>query len=352
MNDAVKPDRKRVTLRDVAREAGVSLKTASNVINQTGRMSEATREKVQQIIDDMGYQVNMAARNLNFQHTGFVTLAVPSLKPPYLAELADYVIDAARKRSYSVYAITYDGSDTAARRVLESFNNTISDGIIMSLPEGSELTPDDLDVEYPLVCVGARTTWGRADWVRTDDVADGETAAEYLFHKGATRLAVVGARSTYDPEEWRAAVDGNAAMRLHGIMDACAEHGRELDPRLLGVTGQDWGIGGGVRAMQQVIDSGVPFDGVVALNDQLATGVITALAANGFSIPDQVQVIGFDNIEESQYLQPTLTTMDSCLSWIAPTAMERLIGRIRGYITAPETLSIRSQVIPRATTRI
>lgn len=353
MNDAVKPDRKRVTLRDVAREAGVSLKTASNVINQTGRMSEATREKVQQIIDDMGYQVNMAARNLNFQHTGFVTLAVPSLKPPYLAELADYVIDAARKRSYSVYAITYDGSDTAARRVLESFNNTISDGIIMSLPEGSELTPDDLDVvEYPLVCVGARTTWGRADWVRTDDVADGETAAEYLFHKGATRLAVVGARSPYDPEGWCAAADGNAAMRLHGIMDACAEHGRELDPRLLGVTGQDWGIGGGVRAMQQVIDSGVPFDGVVALNDQLATGVITALAANGFSIPDQVQVIGFDNIEESQYLQPPLTTMDSCLSWIAPTAMERLIGRIRGYITAPETLSIRSQVIPRATTRI
>lgn len=63
-------------------------------------------------------------------------------------------------------------------------------------------------------------------------------------------------------------------------------------------------------------------------------------------------MIGFDNIEESQYLQPPLTTMDSCLSWIAPTAMERLIGRIRGYITAPETLSIRSQVIPRATTRI
>ena len=96
---------------------------------------------------------------------------------------------------------------------------------------------------------------------------------------------------------------GNAAMRLHGIMDACAEHGRELDPRLLGRDRSGLGHrAGDVRAMQQVIDSGVPFDGVVALNDQLATGVITALAANGFSIPDQVQVIGFDNIEESQVL--------------------------------------------------
>ena len=104
--------------------------------------------------------------------------------------------------------------------------------------------------------------------------------------------------------------------------------------------------------MQQVIDSGVPFDGVVALNDQLATGVITALAANGFSIPDQVQVIGFDNIEESQYLQPPLTTMDSCLDWIAPTAVSRIINRIDGSRTLePELITTQSRIIARATTR-
>ena len=88
--------KKRATLREVAEEAGVSLKTASNVINHSGRMSDATREKVQNVIDKLGYRVNVAARNLNRGRTGVITLAVPSLTAPYLAQLANKVIDAAR----------------------------------------------------------------------------------------------------------------------------------------------------------------------------------------------------------------------------------------------------------------
>ena len=91
-----KPDKKRVTLRDVAEEAGVSLKTASNVINHSGRMTDSTREKVQEVIDRLGYRVNVSARNLNRGKTGFITLAVPTLTAPYLSELANRVIDAAR----------------------------------------------------------------------------------------------------------------------------------------------------------------------------------------------------------------------------------------------------------------
>ena len=98
---------KRVTLRDVAQTAGVSLKTASNVINGSGRMSAATRQKVQAVIDELGYQVNVAARNLTCSHTGVITLAVPTLTPPYLAELANRVIDSARLHGYSVYVTTY-----------------------------------------------------------------------------------------------------------------------------------------------------------------------------------------------------------------------------------------------------
>lgn len=79
-----KPDKKRVTLRDVAEEAGVSLKTASNVINHSGRMTDSTREKVQEVIDRLGYRVNVSARNLNRGKTGFITLAVPTLTAPYL----------------------------------------------------------------------------------------------------------------------------------------------------------------------------------------------------------------------------------------------------------------------------
>lgn len=158
-----KSDRKRVTLREVAQEAGVSLKTASNVINHSGRMADATREKVQDVIDRLGYRVNVSARNLNRGKTGFITLAVPSLTAPYLAELANRVIDAARIYGYSVYITTYaEGSAQGARALLRNFNATVSDGMILSISEVEDLDPEDLDVDYPLVCVGARSTHGKA----------------------------------------------------------------------------------------------------------------------------------------------------------------------------------------------
>lgn len=104
-------------MRDVAEEAGVSLKTASNVINHTGRMTDATREKVQKVVDRLGYRINVSARNLNRGRTGFITLAVPCLTAPYLAGLANRVIDAARIFGYSVYVTTYAEGHVARRRL-------------------------------------------------------------------------------------------------------------------------------------------------------------------------------------------------------------------------------------------
>ena len=149
-----KTAKRRVTLRDVAQAAGVSLKTASNVINGSGRMTDETRAKVETVIKDLGYRVNVAARNLNRDHTGFITLAVPSLIPPYLAELANRTIEAARQRDYSVYVTTYaEGSAQGAQSLLRNFNTTVSDGMILSISEVENLEAADLDVDYPLVCV-------------------------------------------------------------------------------------------------------------------------------------------------------------------------------------------------------
>ena len=347
-----KASKKRVTLRDVAQAAGVSLKTASNVINGNGRMTEQTRAKVEAVIQRTGYRVNIAARNLNRDHTGFITLAVPSLTPPYLAELANRTIDAARQRGYSVYVTTYaEGSAKGARDILENFNSTVSDGMILSMSEVEDITPEDLDVDFPLVVVGARTTWGVADHVTPDDVSAAANAAGYLLDHGSTALAVVGARGAYDEDALLHAVEGNAQLRLRGIIEECRRRGIALDPRLVGNTDQDWTIGSGASVTQRLLDQGVPFDGVVALNDQLAIGSLVALRTHGFDVPGQVQVIGFDNIEESAYLQIPLTTMDSRLEWTAPTAVERILRRIGGETVEPELLMTESRVIARFSTR-
>lgn len=377
MAESKQPKQRRVTLREVAETAGVSLKTASNVINGSGRMSSETRARVERVIKDLGYRVNVAARNLSRDHTGFITLAVPSLTPPYLAELANRTIDAARRRGYSVYVTTYaEGSAKGAQDLLRKFNSTVSDGMILSMSEVETITPEDLDVDFPLVVVGARTTWGKADHVTPDDVAAAATAAGYLYDRGSTRLAVVGVRGTYDENTLLNAIEGNSQLRMRGVIEESRRRGITLDPRLMGATDQDWTIGAGARVTQRLIDSGIPFDGIVALNDQLAIGAIAALRAAGIAIPEQVQVIGFDNIEEAEYLQIPLTTMDSRLDWTAPTAVDRILARIdarremrgvRGGDDAdgddagrtrhrqppitPELLTTESHVIPRASTR-
>lgn len=343
---------KRVTLREVASRAGVSLKTASNVINGNGRMSQETRNRVQGIIDESGYQINAAARNLHRNKTGIITLAVPSLTPPYLAELANRVIDSARLEDYAVYVSTYaEGSAKGAKDILRSFNSTVSDGIILSMSELEQFELEDLDVDYPLVCVGARTTYGVADHVMVDDAASGELAADYLFDRGVRSLAVIGLHKAQDRVELARAEEGNAELRMRGILRALDRRSMVLDPHLLGVTGYGWSLGSGYLAMQDIIDSAVPFDGVIALNDQLAIGALSALTANGVAVPDQVQVIGFDNNEESAYLQTPLTTMDSCLGWISRTCVDRVLGRIGGGFDEPQSLLVSSDVIARKTTR-
>jgi len=343
--------RQAATLESVAERAGVSLKTASNAVNGTGRMSDATRERVLAVVAELGYMVNVSARNLTRGRTGAVTLAVPTLKAAYLAELAEAVVAAARDRDRVVYVTTYPEDVHGSRALLRKFNAHLADGLLLSLAEPEQLAPEDLDVSYPLVCLGSRSTFGRADRVSADDVLDARTAAGYLFERGSRTLAVVGARSPFDAAAIAGATEGNAELRLRGVLDAARAAGSELDPRLVGVTGYDWTIGSGFRTARELIAAGIPFDGLVCLNDGLAIGAISALRESGLRVPEDVQVIGFDNIEEAAFLAPPLTTMDSSIEWIAHTALDRMLALIDGDASVPGESFAPSRLFARGTTR-
>lgn len=344
--------RRIVTLESVAERAGVSVKTASNAVNGTGRMAVDTRSRVLAIIDELGYRPNIAARNLTLGRTGAISLAVPTFKAAYLAEVAEAFVERARSLDLVAYVSTYpDDGIGGCREFLRRFNPQVADGAVVILPELEHLDEGDFDVDFPLVCLGTRSTHGRADLVTTDHVTDARTAAAYLLARGSSSIAVVGARTTFNAEAIAGAEEGNAELRLRGVQDALRAAGRPLDPRLVGVTGHDWTIGAGFRATREAIASGVPFDGLVCLNDGLAIGAISALREHGLRVPDDVQVIGFDNIEESAYLAPPLTTMDSRIEWIARTALERLLARVEHRDEPVARTFARTQLIARGTTR-
>ncbi len=343
--------RSAVTLESVAERASVSLKTASNAVNGTGRMTPATRERVLAVVAELGYMVNVSARNLTRGSTGAVTLAVPSLKAAYLAELAEAVVSAARDLERVVYVTTYPEDVHGSRALLSRFNVHLSDGLLLSLPEPEQLKPADFEVDYPLVCLGSRTTFGRVDRVSANDVLDARTAAHHLYERGSRSLAVVGARAKFDSAKIAKAKEGNAELRLRGVLEAALAVGSRLDPRLVGVTGYDWTIGSGFRTVCDLIDAGVPFDGLVCLNDGLAIGAISALRESGLRVPEDVQVVGFDNIEEAAFLSPPLTTMGSSIEWIAKTALDRLVALIERQPQQPDLILAESQLFARATTR-
>jgi LacI family repressor for deo operon, udp, cdd, tsx, nupC, and nupG len=251
-----------------------------------------------------------------------------------------------------VYVTKYpDDGVSGSHQFLRQFTTQLTDGLLLSLSENETLDEPSFDVPYPLVCFGTRNTYQRVDRVTTDDVVDARTATEYLLERGSTSIAVVGAHAPFNPRAIATAGEGNAELRTRGIAEALQAAGRPLDPRLVGVTGYDWTIGAGFRAALSLIDSGIPFDGLVCLNDGLATGAISALRESGLQIPADVQVIGFDNVEESAFLAPPLTSMDSRIDWIARAGLERLMRRIDGISDAPLNLLAHSQVIARGTTR-
>ena len=309
------------TMLDVARLAGVSFKTVSNVINDYPHVSAATRAKVQAAIDELGYQPNLSARSLRSGRTGVIGLAVPELSLAYFAQLADEVINAAEKRGL-VVLIEQTGGDRARElEVLRSPRLKLTDGLLFS-PLG--LGIDDaalVDIDTPLVLLGERIFNGPVDHVTMQNVEASRAATEHLITLGRQRIAVIGAH--------QGEVIGSAGLRLTGYRQALDAAGIPFDDSLIAHVGT-WHRANGADAMRRLLDTGVQFDGLFAMNDELALGAMRVLQESGRVIPRDVAVIGFDDIDEGKFSLPSLTTIDPGRREIAETAVDVLIERIAG----------------------
>lgn len=307
------------TMHDVAKLAGVSFKTVSNVINHHPHVSDATRSRVQAAIDQLGYQPNLSARSLRSGRSNVIGLAVPELSLAYFAQLADEVIQAAEKRGQVVLIEQTGGDRDKELAVLRSPRLQLTDGLLFS-PLG--LGIDDaalVDIDTPLVLLGERIFNGPADHVTMQNVEAARAATEHLIERGRRRIAVVGAHE--------GEVIGSAGLRLTGYRQALDAAGIAFDESLISHVG-DWHRANGAEGMQRLLATGVQFDGLFAMNDELALGAMRKLQEAGLVIPRDVAVIGFDDVDEGQYSIPSLSTVDPGRREIAETAVDLLLGRI------------------------
>ncbi|GHO83274.1 LacI family DNA-binding transcriptional regulator [Dictyobacter formicarum] len=349
-----------VHLKDIAAYTGVSIKTVSNVINGNyARVGPETRAMVLAAIEKLNYQPNIAARQLRKARVGVLAYAIPDIRNPYFTEIGDIMTKIAEEHKYTLlldytygprdpepdgkirYSDYAYGSLEKELSVIKGLRPHLIDGVIL---DPQALTIDDIKIEEvkgPLVLLGERLFGAPFDHVLIDNVQAAYQATKHLLAIGKRRIAVIGAQETQSQAP---------SLRVKGYTRALQEANREIDENLM-ISGGYWHRSDGANAMRYLLTLDNPPDAVFCFNDLMALGALSVINARGLRIPEDIAVMGFDNIEEGQYAYPALSTISPSKEEISRLAVSLLIGRIKGTRTQePECLHVPFELCIRAST--
>ncbi|WP_052865318.1 LacI family DNA-binding transcriptional regulator [Streptomyces niger] len=330
----------RVSLKDVAAHAGVSIKTVSNVVNDYQHVTPAMRARVQRSIDALGYRPNLAARHLRKGRTGIIALALPEFGNPYFAELAAAVIDAAAEHDHIVLLDHTGGRREQEVLVSQAFRARVIDGLILS---PIELAADDLRdraEDVPLVLLGEREYDLPYDHIAIDNVAAARTAVRHLISLGCREVAFIGARrGNSEPAE----------LRLRGWRAELTSAGLSVDDGLVAAT-DGWGYGDGAAAMVGILTGGRRPDAVFAYNDPMAMGAMRVLHEWGLRVPEDVAVVGFDDVVEGRFGAVTLTSVSPDKGAIGRLAVESVLARLGGTTSEVRRIRAGHRIVEREST--
>ena len=316
------PNNKSITILDVARSAGVSVSTVSRVLNDKDDVAPETYLKVREVIADLGYTSSLAARSLRSRRSGVIGLILPDLGDPFCIQVIKGINRAISALEYDLIAYT-SGSikkhSTAEREkyYISLLNGSITDGIIFVAPAATSFSTTD-----PVVAIDPNNECPDCMSVIAMNHAGAMDATEYLIGLGHRRIGFIGGRPDLQ----------SAQERQQGYKDALRQANIPLDPDLIAIGDFSAELGG--ACAKQLLSLPQPPTAIFATNDQSALGAIEAAKEIGVRVPDDLSVIGFDNIPEAAYFNPALTTVDQFIDKMGYVATEMLIRLIQGE--APE----------------
>jgi DNA-binding LacI/PurR family transcriptional regulator len=326
------------TIKDVAARAGVSRQTVSRVINNKAELSESTRDRVLAAIEELGYRPNAAARSMVVGRTCTLGCISPSLTDYTFANIIDSAQAEARRLGYFVLT----GSAPAAadaEALLEEMLHRQVDGLMVLNPRADERYRYFL----PLIEKGMAVLYLNStpqgepvSSIHCDDRRGGYEATRYLIDLGHSAIATI-----VGPGNEEASDD-----RLAGYRQAIAEAALSCEPDCL-VRG-DWSATSGYVAMRQLLGFSQQFTAVFAQNDQMAVGAIRALREAGRRVPDDLSIVGFDDIPLASYFDPPLTTLQQPMQETGKQAALMLVETIQKPDRAPEQVSLPARLIERA----
>ena len=327
------PTRTAPTLEDVAAHAGVSRATASRVINADPRVRETARTAVQAAVTELGYRPNRAARRLVTRAADSIAVVVPEsdervFSDPFFAGTLRGVTRALSETPMQMVLVMGEPTD-GDRRMERYLRGGHTDGaIVVSHHQDDTLWRVLTETKLPSVFLGRPyAEQALMPYVDVDNTAGAALAARHLVDRGCRRIGTVTG-----PLDMSAGRD-----RLRGWAEVVEGAGQ--DPRLT-ATG-DFGASGGAAAMEQLLAREPELDGVFIASDLMAVAALSVLARAGRRVPEDVAVVGYDDIQAATLSHPTLTTVVNPIAQMATRAVDLLLRQLDGAIVAPEVLPTR-----------
>ncbi|WP_409655674.1 LacI family DNA-binding transcriptional regulator [Meiothermus ruber] len=333
----------KVTLAHVARLAGVSIITVSRVLNNKGRFSEATRARVLQAASQLGYVANTAARSLRGHPTQILGMVIPELVSPYFAELARAAADAASQVGYDLAVFTTSRDPERERERVGTLLGGLADGLMIVVPIGSAAFLASLErSRAPVVLVNHFGAPTHLPVVRADSFEGSLAAVRHLLALGHRRIGFITG----------AAHSSQAAERLRAYRECMLAAGL-WDERL--VRPGDFTQQRGVEAGHELLSLEEPPTAIFAASDLTAFGAIAAARARGLQVPEDLSVVGFDDIPAAAHSHPSLTTVAHPIQAMGQAMVDLIIKAKAGeqvrdtLVEFPSELVVReSSVPPRA----
>lgn len=329
-----KKTRKLVTIHDVAKASGVSVSTISRVLNQKSDVAEETQHRVLEVIQQLGYSSNLAARSMRSSRTYMIGLIVPDVEFPYSLEVLKGVNHAIATSDYDLLIYTtgsFQKQDTALheQQYVSRLNGTVTDGVIVVTPSARSFSST-----APIVSIDPHVIVENYPTVYVDHYQGAAEAVRYLVALGHRRIAYITGRAGMQNAE-----------RYRAYCDVLTEAGIAYDPAL--VYEGDYSIDCGADGARALLELADRPTAIFAANDQTAIGVAEAVQQLGLHIPQDLSLVGFDNIPEARFYQ--LTSVDHPLVEMGMMAVELLIKAIEGQEIENMITVIPTRLVVRET---
>jgi len=331
----------RATVKDVARRAGVSPKTVSNVMNGIVPVSAPTRLRVEQAMAELDYVPNLSARGLRNGRSGVIGLALPDLATPFSAEISQSIVEVAHEQGWSVQ-IEETGSDPhREQELMTRARANLIDGLILN-PVVLKESAVQVGVALPPVVLLGEVTQQLADRVFVDSFAAARDMTLALARPGRRRIAALGVN--------RGRQSATALQRAGGYEAALQELGIAKDESLL-ISCDSWTPASAAEALGEYLDAHPLPEALFCFTDSMAIGALNTLWKRGVRVPEDIAVAGFDDVIDGRFAVPSLTTVSFDKRAIATEALRLLTERMSDRSHAQQLVEIEYRIVERDSSR-